>query len=147
MISKIEMQRGKRKAKTMEESWSYTQSNVIVKQHRENELDTSFKPEPIAMIMKAKHGNGFIVDSNGVEYKRNVTHVKKFIVPSCRKNIASSPIAMSPVNLPSEVYVDPPIVTVESPEPQVPKTVSPELSTSRPQRTRRMPARFRDYEL
>ena len=96
------------------------------------------------MIVKAKHRNGVIVDSNGVEYKRNVTHVNKFIEPSCRQNIVSSPIAMSPVNLPSEVHVDPPI---ETPEPQVPKTVSPDLSTSRSQITRRMPARFREYEL
>lgn len=99
------------------------------------------------MTVKAKHGNCVILDSNGVEYKRNVTHVKKFIEPSCRENIVSSPVAISPVNLPSEVHVDSPIETVGSPDPQLPETVSPELSTSRPQRTRRMPVRYRDYEL
>ena len=35
---------------------------VLVKQHRENKLYTSFKPEP--MTVKAKHGNSVILDSN-----------------------------------------------------------------------------------
>ena len=90
--------------------------HVLVNQNRENKLDTSFKPEPVSV--KAKRGNSVILDSKGVVYKRNVTHVKQFIEPSCRENIVSSPVAISPVNLPSEVHVDSPIETVGSPEPQ-----------------------------
>ena len=90
--------------------------NVLVKQYRKNKSDTSFKPE--AMTMKAKHGKSFILDSNGVEYKRNVTHLKRFRELSCRHNVVSSPVSISPVNLPSDVHVDPPIETVESPETQ-----------------------------
>ena len=83
---------------------------ILVKQHRENKLDTLFKPEP--MTVKAKHGNSVILDSNGVEYKWNATHVKMFIEPSCRENIVSSPFAISTVNLLLEVHVDPPTETV-----------------------------------
>ena len=116
------MQRRKRKAyeKCGDMKRGVTQSNVnpgdkvLVKQHGENKLDTSFKPEP--MTVKAKHGNSVVRYSNGVEYKRNVTHVKTFIEqsPSCRENIVSSPVATSPVNLPSEVHVDPPVETGKS---------------------------------
>jgi hypothetical protein len=38
----------------------------------------SFNPEPFTII--EKHGNSVVIQSNeGEKYKRNVTHVKKFI--------------------------------------------------------------------
>ena len=78
------------------------------KQHRENKLNTLFKPEP--MTVKAKHGNSVILDSNRVECKRNVIHVTVYRTPVSR-DIVSSHVAISTVNLPSEVHNDPPIET------------------------------------
>ena len=51
---------------------------VLVKQNRANKLSTAFNPEPFTII--EKHGNSVVIQSNeGEKYKRNVTHVKKFI--------------------------------------------------------------------
>ncbi|XP_056016954.1 uncharacterized protein K02A2.6-like [Ostrea edulis] len=114
-----------------------TQSNVIpgdkvlVKQHRENKLDPTFKPEP--MIVKAKHGNSVILDSNGVEYKRNVTHVKTYIEqPLCQETTVPSPVVMPPMDSPPELHVDPPVKTIDSPELCETESIPVELPTSRP---------------
>jgi hypothetical protein len=41
-------------------------------------LSTTCNPEPFTII--EKHGNSVVIQSNeGEKYKRNVTHVKKFI--------------------------------------------------------------------
>ena len=107
-------------------------------------------------MVKAKHGNSVVLDSNGTEYKRNVTHVKKYVdKPSCQENIIPSFVASQHVDSQQDLPVDPPLQTNDSPKPCDSESTSAELSTSvlveppisRPQRARRMPTRFKDYEL
>lgn len=58
---------------------------VLVKQNRANKLSTTFNPEPFTIL--EKHGNSVVVQSNeGEKYKRNVTHVKKFIERESSEN-------------------------------------------------------------
>ena len=48
-----------------------------MKQRQENKLATPFAPEPYEVI--SKHGNSVVIESpQGVQYKRNSTHVKKY---------------------------------------------------------------------
>ncbi|ESP03447.1 hypothetical protein LOTGIDRAFT_137345, partial [Lottia gigantea] len=50
---------------------------VLLKQKKENKLSTTFHPKP--MMLLKKNGNSVIVQSDeGVQYKRNITQVKKF---------------------------------------------------------------------
>lgn len=42
-----------------------------------NKMTPTFRPEP--MTMKAKYENSLTLDAEGVEYKRHITHVKKFL--------------------------------------------------------------------
>nr|XP_034329426.1 uncharacterized protein LOC109619056 isoform X3 [Crassostrea gigas] len=51
---------------------------VLVKQtQNRDKMTPTFRPEP--MTVKAKYGNSLTLDADGVEYKRNITHVKKFL--------------------------------------------------------------------
>ncbi|CAK8685732.1 unnamed protein product [Clavelina lepadiformis] len=50
---------------------------VLLKQNvPRDKLSTTFHKEPFVVV--EKHGNSVVVDNTGVQYKRNVTHVKKF---------------------------------------------------------------------
>ena len=50
---------------------------VLVKQERQNKLSTPFAPEPDKVVTKT--GNGVVIESpDGVQLKRNNTHVKKY---------------------------------------------------------------------
>lgn len=42
-----------------------------------DKITPTFRSEPL--IVKAKCGNSFTLDADGVEYKQNITHVKKFL--------------------------------------------------------------------
>ena len=51
---------------------------VLLKQEKTNKLTPTFTPEPFHVLDKA--GNSIVVESpDGVQYKRNSTHVKKFV--------------------------------------------------------------------
>lgn len=50
---------------------------VLLKQNKENKLTTPFSYNPY--VVQSKNGNSVVVESGGVEYKRNVTHVKKYL--------------------------------------------------------------------
>ncbi|CAC5383109.1 unnamed protein product [Mytilus coruscus] len=51
---------------------------VLVRQDRENKMSTPFVPSPFKVVEKI--GNSVLVESDqGVQYRRNVTHLKKFI--------------------------------------------------------------------
>jgi hypothetical protein len=102
---------------------------VLVKQHRENKLDTTFKMEP--MVVKAKHGNSVALESNGTEYNHNVTHMKKYVdKPSCHENIIPSFVASQPFDSQQDLPVDPPLQTINSPKPCESESTSAELPTS-----------------
>lgn len=59
------------------ESDIHTGAKVLVKQDREHKLSTPFNASPFKVVeMK---GNSVVIESDeGVQYKRNVTHLKKF---------------------------------------------------------------------
>ncbi|XP_061195212.1 uncharacterized protein K02A2.6-like [Saccostrea echinata] len=60
---------------------------VLVKQDRENKLSTPFNTSPFKVVQMK--GNSAIVESDqGIQYKRNVTHLKKFNEreSTCRSN-------------------------------------------------------------
>ena len=59
---------------------------VLLRQERKNKLTPTFRPEPYRVLDKS--GNSVVVESpDGVQYKRNSTHVKKFLersnAPEC----------------------------------------------------------------
>ncbi|MEW8548477.1 MAG: DDE-type integrase/transposase/recombinase, partial [Candidatus Thiodiazotropha sp.] len=57
-----------------------TGGKVLVKKERKNKMDTPFVPVPYKLI--DKHGNSCTVESpEGVQYKRNSTHVKRYEEP------------------------------------------------------------------
>ena len=51
---------------------------VLMKQKKTDKLSTNFNPNPMKIVSKGR--NGVLVASpEGVQYRRNVTHLKKFI--------------------------------------------------------------------
>lgn len=51
---------------------------VLMKQKKTDKLSTTFDPNPMKIVSKGR--NGVLVESQeGVQYRRNVTHLKKFI--------------------------------------------------------------------
>ena len=65
---------------------------VLVKQDREHKLSTPFNTSPFKVV--EMNGNRAIVESNeGVQYKRNVTHLKKFYERECTTMPDESPLS------------------------------------------------------
>ena len=53
-------------------------NKVLVKQtQNRDKMTPTFRPEP--MTVKVKYRNSLTLDVHGVEYKRNITHFKKFL--------------------------------------------------------------------
>ena len=51
---------------------------VLLKQQQQNKLTLTFSPEPFRVLEKT--GNSVVVESSeGIQYKRNSTHVKRFL--------------------------------------------------------------------
>ena len=51
---------------------------LLMKQKKTDKLSTNFNPNPMKIVSKGR--NGVLVESpEGVQYRRNVTHLKKFI--------------------------------------------------------------------
>ena len=58
---------------------------VLMKQDKKNKLSTFFNPEPFRVLQK--NGNSVLVEADtGVQYKRNITHLKKLITPDAEEN-------------------------------------------------------------
>ncbi|CAB3979399.1 Transposon Tf2-9 poly [Paramuricea clavata] len=58
---------------------------VLVKQDKKNKLSTFFNPEPFRVLQK--NGNSILVEADtGVQYKRNITHLKKLVTPDAEEN-------------------------------------------------------------
>ena len=49
---------------------------VLLRREKENKLSTPYKQSPFTVIQK--NGNSVLVEADGVQYRRNVTHVKKY---------------------------------------------------------------------
>ena len=72
---------------------------VLLRQEQKDTLMPTFRPEPYRVLDKS--GNSVVVESlNGVQYRRNSTHVKKFLewsnVPECEMSL-SPPISNSSI--------------------------------------------------
>ena len=50
---------------------------VLLRQERDNKLSTPFKQVPFTVVQK--NGNSVLVEADGVQYRRNVTLVKKYL--------------------------------------------------------------------
>ena len=118
---------------------------VLVKQDKTNKLSTAFNPNPFKVISKS--GNSLVIESPaGNQYSRNTSHVKRCITEGDPASQQESDVLATPASLPaeepatgslnSEVYLD---------TPESVGAKSETLSTPRPQRTRRLPERLRDY--
>lgn len=84
-----------------------------------------------------------ILDADGVEYKRNITHVKKFL----EKHDDPQEVKPNDVKSKATTDDDEKIEMLPS-DTEKPGIVEPEHdieTTSRPQRTRNIPLRFQDY--
>ena len=49
---------------------------MLVRQEKENKLSTPHKQSPFTA--NQKNGDSVLVEGDGVQYRRNVTHVKKY---------------------------------------------------------------------
>ena len=105
---------------------------VLVKQNRENKLSPSYRPEP--MTVTNKQGSNVTVETNdGVQYDRNVTHVKKFVEKPSSEQTSSD----QSVDTDTDYDLCAPTETEHT-------DVSDEAHV-RPQRTKKIPVRFKDY--
>ena len=50
---------------------------MLIRQERENKLSTPFKQVPFTVVQK--NGYSIFVKADGVQYRRNVTHVKRYL--------------------------------------------------------------------
>lgn len=125
---------------------------VLLRQEQRNKLTPTFRPEPYRVLDKL--GNRVVVESpDGVQYKRNSTHVKKFLgrsnAPECEMSL-SPPILNSSTKHQTQPSVN------ESDEHSgethtqtvVRSAAEPDSikdTTSRPIRSRTLPTRFKDF--
>ncbi len=133
---------------------------VLLKQSRENKWSTPFNPSPCTVVERS--GNSVVVEtSQGVQYKRNVTAVKKFH----ERSEEESCVSIKNQNLPSEDSVKQSKFVnenvsgeiefrgsqFESNQNATPRKVTipvaerTVLSSPRPTRQRRLPVKFDDF--
>ncbi|XP_021353566.1 uncharacterized protein K02A2.6-like [Mizuhopecten yessoensis] len=141
---------GKRNAR---ENDLKTGDDVLLRQERQNKLTPKYQEQPYTV--KAKSGNSVLIERDGVQYKRNVTHVKKFLKRTDGQN-------RSELSKPTSINRDTPIVDID--EESIPcktdecndrETVtenasmptSSVLASPRPVRVKTMPHKFKDYEV
>ena len=112
---------------------------VLLRQNRKNKLDTSFEQEPYEVI--GKQGSEITIQSpTGTQYRRNVTHVKKYHT--------ESPVRTPTPEQPEERIED----QVEGGKalgtPEMPIGEVPDISgTATGRREHRIPERLKDYHL
>ena len=107
---------------------------VLVKQSRENKLSPNYRPEP--MTVTNKQGSNVTVETNaGVQYDRNVTHVKKFVEKTSLEQSSSD----------QSVDVDTDYMYDSCAPTETEHTDVTDEAYIRPQRTKKIPVRFKDY--
>jgi hypothetical protein len=119
-----------------------TGNQVFMKQERENKLSTTFNPKPLTVL--DKQGNSLLLESDeGVTYKRNITHVKKFEKPyernieerDQRDNIVDE------VNKDASIQGQTDVDTVEIDS----EKADDNISAERPVRNSRTSAKYNDF--
>ena len=102
--------------------------NVLVKQSQQNKMCTPFCTTPYKLIQKS--GNQCVVQSpEGVQYKRNSTHVRKYNEPKNHTEIDNQmPELKGKLN-----------------ETPIPATDTSDLEISRPRRETKIPAKYKDF--
>ncbi|KXJ18278.1 Uncharacterized protein K02A2.6 [Exaiptasia diaphana] len=117
------------KRRNAEESELVPGDAVLMRQSKENKLSTRFEPEPYKVVSRDK--NSVVVESpQGVQYQRNLTHVKKYQTPAidCEDSTQPSDYGEQPTEIQNKVE------TAEQP-----------TTASRPTRTRKVPKKFDDF--
>ncbi len=106
--------------------------SVLFRKDKGDKLSTTFENQPYAVV--DKRGNQVTIQSpQGVQYKRNITHVKKFSGGNEVPLDLDVDTSQERVTIPDVIDSDG--VEVAS-EPQV---------AVRPSRERKMPSKFQDY--
>ncbi|XP_068738483.1 uncharacterized protein [Montipora capricornis] len=127
-------------------------NTVLLRQKRKNKLTPNFRQEPYHVLDKS--GNSVVVESpDGVQYKRNSTHVKKFLerrnAPECEtslsppfSNSSTEHQAQPSVNESDEHLGETHTQTVVG---SAAEADSIKDTACRPIRSRTLPARFKDF--
>ena len=131
---------------------------MLLRQERDNKLSTPFKQVPFTVVQKI--GYSVLVEAGGVQYRRDVTHVKRYLEHEDLKpkaesqhaiggrDLAANPESQS-LKVPTDTS-DRPSEKVNPPEcKQTDPTLAQSYSTpsSRPSRVRKVPSRYHDYVL
>ena len=127
---------------------------VLVRQEKENKLSTTFHPNPMTVVERNR--NAVLLESDqGVHYKRNITHVKKFFESQNEEQNESFPavqvdqsgsrdhIVVSD-NPNAEINISDNTCTPKSSH-IVPDSSQNVVVESRPVRVRKMPAKYDDF--
>ena len=133
---------------------------VLMRQEKENKLSTPYKQSPFTVIQK--NGNSVLVEVDGVQYRRNVTHVKKYlerdypVLPATSKSTDDSEAQRATQSLSNQEPREPLNVSSEraSEDGPLEYTRSEDATmeqrnsvTLRPARVKRLPSKFQDYVL
>ena len=139
--SKIYTDEKRRAKETIKEG-----DRVLLRQERENKLTPMFKSQPYEV--KSKVGNSIIVKSpEGVQYQRNVTHLKKYHEREQPEVTEGEP--MSTDQEKQTVQLPLPIADQNDGRANNGKEQSEviEKLRERPVRARRIPERFKDFDI
>jgi hypothetical protein len=109
---------------------------VLLRQAKRNKLTTAFETTPYEVV--EKNGSSVVVESpQHVRYKRNVTEVKQYLPPECGDSHEDDPLVPDRDDfMTEETYAD---------DTDVPSPEKTQMRSTRPQRERRVPAKFNDY--
>lgn len=119
----------------------YVGDKVLVQQHRQNKLSTRYANNPFTVVNR--NGSQVTVESpSGIQYKRNVGHVRKF---HSDLNETGNGLELSEMDSPGEsVELDDDEVIDNDDKVDNQQSVETPI---RPVRERRRPVRFQDYSL
>ena len=123
-----------------------------------SEKMTTYKQSPFTVVQK--NGNSVLVEADGIQYRLNVTHVKKYLerdnVPQATSKSSDTTEAQGVIpgspnqELRESVKVPPKMSSGEKlleykQSDDATTWQSDSTSTLRPSRVRRLPSRFQDY--
>ena len=126
---------------------------VLLRQERDNKLSTPFKQVPFTVVQK--NGNSVLVEADGVQYQRNVNHVKRYLEREDLKPKGESSDATGGGDLvanPESQALKVPADTSNRPSeegspPECKQAQNDSTPSLRPSRERKVPSRYHDYVL